>query len=183
MSGNTKKTTKKKGIQLQEEILIVTTLLIGMVAGWYLYVTAFAPQFDELAGTTEATYEDFVVVGDQYGGRRAGATPSFQVLKDGSYNYIAEASDGSGEIHRDGTLPRALWSEVRTALTPTKVTDLAQDVADGNCASFVDGIDYTYTITLDSTNYVLDTCTTRLSTDEATNIALDKLWNYFATVE
>ena len=78
MSGHAK---KKKGIQLQEKILLVTTFLIGMVAGWYLYITAFAPQFNDFVGQTEAVYEDLVVVGDQYGGRRAFDAPSFQVLK------------------------------------------------------------------------------------------------------
>lgn len=181
MSGHTKK-KKKHGIQLQDKILLVTTFVIGLVAGWYLYITAFAPHFNQYVGQTEAVYEDLVVVGDQHGGRRIGMAPSFQILKDGSFNYVTQATDGVAENHRDGTVPRAIWSEVKSALTKAKVVDLARPVSGEACASDADGTDYTYTITLQGNEYVLDTCTSNLAHDVAVKTALDKLWNYFETL-
>lgn len=179
MSGHTK---KQHGIQLQDKILLVTTFLIGLVAGWYMYITAFAPQFESLVGKTEAVYEDLVVVGDQYGGRRTGMTPSFQVLKDGSFNYVTQGVNGAAENHRDGTVPRAIWSEVQLVLTRANVIDLARPVTGASCASHADAIDYTYHVTLKGTEYVLDTCTSNLASNVAAKNALDKLWNYFATL-
>ena len=173
---------KQKAMQLQEKILLVTTFLIGLVAGWYLYITAFAPHFNEYVGQTEAVYEDLVVVGDQYGGRRSGMAPSFQVLKDGSFNYVTAGENGTGENHREGTVPRAIWGEVMAALTRAKVTALAQPVNDPMCVSQTDGTDYTYHITLKGTEFMLDTCTTSLGQDAATKASLDKLWKYFATL-
>ena len=179
MAGHTKK--KKRGIQLQEKILLVTTFLIGMVAGWYLYITAFAPQFNEFMGNTVAIYEDLVLIGDQYGGIRVGSAPSFQVLKDGSYNYVTNSDTSESEQHHSGTLPSGLWSEVRSVLTTTRLTELARPLSAGNCASMADGIDYKYEITLQSVPYTLDTCSTYLAHDTVAKAALLKLWDYFET--
>jgi hypothetical protein len=175
MSGHAK---KKHGVQLQEKILLVTTFIIGMVAGWYLYITAFVPHFNQYVGQTEAVYEDLVVVGDQHGGRRTGMAPSFQVLKDGSFNYVTQGTDG-----REGSVPGSIWNGVKSALTRAKVVDLARPVSGEACASDADGIDYTYTVTLQGKDYVLDTCSSNLAHDAATKAALDKLWNYFATLQ
>ena len=174
---------KQRGIQLQEKILLVTTFLIGAVAGWYLYITAFAPQFDNLVGQTESVYEDLVVIGEQFGGSSATAAPSFQILKDGSFNYVTYSAITGEASHKEGVVPRTLWTAVKKDLGRAKLEVLAKPVPDVTCVPNAAGMNYRYDITLNSVVYNLDSCTTALSHDSAALATLDKLWSYFETVE
>ena len=168
----------------QDIIIMVMTFFVGIFAGFYLYTTAFAPQFDEYVGQTEEVYADFVVGGRQYGGdRMAGTAPSFQVLQNGSYRYQPYAAKDEVSMVKEGTLPRALLNEVKQTLTPTALDMSSGPVVRGDCMSYVDGFDYAYTITLAGENYTLDTCTTALTNDSIVGSTLDKLWNYFKTIE
>jgi hypothetical protein len=176
------KKKKQRGIQLQEKILLVTTFIIGGVAGWYLYITAFAPQFDHLVGQTESVYEDLVVIGEQYGNTQ-GVTPSFQVLKDGSFNYVTYTAVSGEAVHREGALPRSLWSAVKTDLGRAKLETLSKPVPEVTCARTAGGANYSYDVTLNSVVYTLNTCTSALSRDQAAISTLDKLWTYFETLE
>ncbi|MBY0538123.1 hypothetical protein K2P47_01850 [Patescibacteria group bacterium] len=164
--------------------IMIITFVVGVVAGFYLYATAFAPQFDELLGQTEEVYEDFVLEGTQYGGDRMGGTaPSFQVLENGSYRYLPYAAEGEIAEAREGLIPRALLNEVQQTLTVEALEISSQIVTRGDCMSYVDGRDYSYEVTLDGVEYTLDTCTTALSSGSIINTTLDKLWNYFETLE
>ena len=174
---------KKTGVQKKDIGLIFMTFLIGIAAGWYLYISAFAPQFNEYLGESEAVYEDLVVVGEQYGGMRLGTAPSFQLLKDGSFSYLPFSETGESAKPIQGTLPRTLLNEIKMELTARNLADLSAIVTDPACASAYDGIDYVYEITLQSEVYTLDTCSTAFTNTSDTGIALDKLWNYFTTLE
>ncbi len=163
---------------------MIMTFVVGIISGFYLYVTAFAPQFDEFMGQTEEVYEDFVLQGNQYGGDRMGGTaPSFQVLENGSYRYLPYTEEGGVADVQEGVLPRALFNEVKQTLTPAGLEISSQIVTRGDCMSYVDGRDYTYAVTLDGVEYTLDTCTTALTSGSMIDTALDKLWNYFETLE
>jgi hypothetical protein len=50
------------------------------------------------------------------------------------------------------------------------------------CAQMVDGIDYKYTILVDSVEYQLNTCGTNFTADSELGAALEQLWEYFDTV-
>jgi hypothetical protein len=179
--GHGKKTYKASK---QDITVMVMTFIVGIIAGFYLYTTAFAPQFDELVGDTEEVYEDFVLEGSQYGGDRMGGTaPSFQVLENGSYRYLPYASEGEVAEAKEGLLPRALLNEVKQTLTADALEISSQIVTRGDCFSYVDGRDFNYNVTLDGVDYTLDTCTTALSSGSIMNTTLDKLWNYFETLE
>jgi hypothetical protein len=176
--------TKDYKASRKDYLVMIMTFVVGIISGFYLYVTAFAPQFDEYVGQTEAMYEDFVLEGSQYGGDRMGGTaPSFQVLENGSYRYLPYTAEGEVAEAREGVLPRALFSEVKQTLTADALEISSQIVTRGDCFSYVDGRDFNYSVTLDGVEYTLDTCTTALSTGSIMNTALDKLWNYFETVE
>lgn len=172
----------KKRIKNQDLGIIAVTFIIGLVAGWYLYVVAFAPQFNEYLGQTEAVYDDLVIEGDQYGGFRTGTPPGFQLLKDGSYTYVPFTAAGTVVEPKQGNLPRALLSEVKTLATRSNLSQWAKPEIASNCASMVDGIDYRYEIILNTVVYNLNTCGTALATDQVANDTLDKLWNYFETL-
>jgi hypothetical protein len=168
----------------QDYLVMIMTFVVGIISGFYLYTTAFAPQFDEFMGTTEEVYEDFVLEGSQYGGDRMGGTaPSFQLLENGSFRYLPYVNEGEVAVAKEGLLPRALLNEVKQTLTTDALDISSQIVTRGDCMSYVDGRDYTYNVTLDGSEYTLDTCTTALSTDSLIYATLDKLWNYFETVE
>lgn len=168
----------------QDIAIMVITFFVGVVAGFYLYTTAFAPKFDEFVGQTEAVYEDFVIEGSQYGGDRAGGTaPSFQLLENGSFRYLPYAEAGETVVAKEGLVPKVLLSEVKQTLTIESLTIASKIVTRGDCMSYVDGRDFNYKVTLDSENYTLDSCTTALTTESIVGSTLDKLWNYFETVE
>lgn len=168
----------------QDYLVMIMTFVVGVIAGFYLYTTAFAPNFDEFVGQTEEVYEDFVVEGTQYGGDRMGGTaPSFQLLENGSYRYLPYAAGGETPTAVEGTLPRELLNEVKQTLTEEALENSAQIVTRGDCMSYVDGRDFTYNVTLDGFDYTLDTCTTALSSGSIIKTTLDKLWNYFETLE
>lgn len=168
----------------QDILIMIVTFVVALFAGFYLYVTAFAPQFEELSGQTEEVYEDFVLEGTQYGGDRMGGTaPSFQVLGNGTYRYLPYTPEGAVGKASEGTVPRLLLNEVKNGLTEEALATAATIVTRGDCMSYVDGLDYNYAVTLNGENYTLDTCTTNLKAEGALSITLDKLWNYFATGE
>ena len=173
---------KKKGVKKQDLILIAVTFVMGIIAGWYLYVMAFAPQFNEYLGQTEAVYEDLVLVGEEYRAEGDGTLPSFQILKDGTFSYVPATALGDVAAPIEGTLPRALWNEVKADLTKVRLAKLDAVVAGEGCASANFESDFTYTVTLSSVEYTLDTCTTALATDRSVRATLDKLWKYFATL-
>ena len=168
----------------QDILIMIVTFIVAICAGFYLYLSAFAPQFEEFSGQTEAVYEDFVVEGSQYGGDRMGGNaPTFQILENGEYRYLPYSSEGMTVEAKEGTLPRSLMQEIKSVLTDETVSAAATTVTRGDCMSYVDGLDYNYSITLNGENYTLDTCTTNLTVDGTLSRTLDKLWNYFATLE
>lgn len=176
--------TKDYKASNKDYVVMAVTFLVGVTSGFYLYVTAFAPQFDDFIGTTAEVYEDFVLQGSQYGGDRMGGTaPSFQVLKDGSYRYLPHVAPGEIAEAKEGVLPRTIFNEVKQTLTAEGLNISSQIVTRGDCMSYVDGRDYTYEVTLDGVEYTLDTCTTALTEDSIMKKTLDKLWNYFETLE
>ncbi len=176
---------KKEHKASKQDIAIMgITFVVGIFAGFYLYTTAFAPQFDEFVGQTEEVYADFVIEGSQYGGDRAGGTaPSFQLLENGSFRYLPYAVEGEVVEAKEGLLPRALLTEVKQTLTQESLEIASGPVVRGDCFSYVDGRDFMYKVTLESVDYTLDTCTTALTNDSIVGSTLDKLWNYFTEIE
>ena len=175
---------KEYKARTQDLVVMFMTFIVGACAGFYLYVTAFAPKFDEFMGQTDEVYEDFVVEGAQYGGDRMGGTaPSFQLLENGTFRYLPYSPAGESMEAKEGVLPRELMAEVKQTLTAEALSIASQTVTRGECLSYVDGRDFAYTVTLDGENYTLDTCTTDLQTSSIMGATLDKIWNYFTTLE
>lgn len=168
----------------QDILIMIVTFVVGVSAGFYLYMTAFAPQFEEFSGQTEEVYEDFVLEGAQYGGDRMGGTsPSFQILENGSFRYLPYTQQGEITDAKEGVVPRALLNDIKKLMTVENLVTASAIVTRGDCVSYVDGLDYAYTVTLDGVNFNLDTCTTNLKSEGSMQIALDKIWNYFETIE
>lgn len=171
------------GLKKQDLVSLIITFAIGMVAGGYLYLTGFAPQFESLSGQTEAVYDDLIIVGEEYGGDRTGSAPSFQVLNDGTFRYLESASASEEIVSKEGVLPTTLLKAVKKRLLTSVLEKAQESTSAASCASYVDGLDYQYTITLQNVVYELDSCGTEFTTESTLGVSLEALWNYFRTLE
>jgi len=156
-------------------VTVLSTCVIGFSVGVYMYFAGFVPQFLLSDATTAAQYDVFTVVGEQYGGcARASQCAAFQLLSDGTLSFVVGTNPPL-----IGQLSRSELRTLQAALSPTVVQQAAESVRSQDCISYRDGVDYYYEVTLDSTTYVLDTCTTALLSEPAAAAALDNVWNYF----
>ena len=167
----------------QDLISMLLTFVVGVVAGGYLFLTGFAPQFLAHFGATNATYSDFTIDARAYGGcSRTASCPSFQIRNDGSFSYLPKEA-AVGVVPVTGTLPNSYMNGLRQESTRATLTRMTQVSKPTTCASYSDGIDYHYDITFQSVVYRIDTCGTTFTKDSGLARALDKAWNYFQTVQ
>lgn len=168
------------GLSKQDSLSILITMVTGFVTGAYLYLVGFAPQVEKIVTQIEPnSTPSLVIVGDAYGGIRAGTSPSFRIVSDGSYRYVPMVPRGEVAEPQSGTLPD-LWYEPLLPFLTADILSAAATVREPvDCVSFVDAIDYTYNITWDDELYTLDTCTTGLVNNAELAAALADLWNYF----
>lgn len=165
----------------QDIVTLTLTFFMGFAAGIYLYFTGFAPQFLTFTGLTQESYASLAIVGERYGGcERTQACGSFQLLEDGTYNYVG-GSFGSGVRPVSGTVPRNVLRAVASALSKQTLEQASQPAPADMCASYVDGVDVVYEITYEGVVYDLDTCGTALVDNAEMSEALDNLWKYFTT--
>jgi hypothetical protein len=173
---------KKLHIRTQDKLTLVSALLIGVIAGTYLYIVGFAPEFENKTpdrDTASETADSYRIVANMYGGMRAGNPPTFVVSGTGQYTYIpfqAEADEVVGRV--GGTLPEDLRTSLATALDNAILVKASTPITRDMCAVMVDGIDYTYTITLATTTYELDTCHTDFTAESDLGVALEAVWTY-----
>jgi hypothetical protein len=167
------------GLTKQDALSILITMVAGFIVGMYLYVMGFAPQVEKVTQQFEPGPPAWVIVGEAYGGIRAVSAPAFRIEADGSYRYLPPAPIGELAEPQTGTLPRGWQRPLESFLTADTLATLAVPREADDCASFVDGLDYTYDITFDGTEYNLDTCYTALADNAALVATLADLWNYF----
>ena len=164
----------------QDTLTILSAFLVGIIAGSYLYIMGFLPQMERMEAVVpsfERIEEVLSVVGEMYGGMRAGTPPSFVLHADGTYTYRAMSSDRTVDgTEVEGELPELLLSELREVLTPRTLEQRAVEVTPETCAMFVDGVEYRYRVERDGQSYVLDTCGTDFSADSEAGLLLAKLW-------
>jgi hypothetical protein len=155
-------------------VVLISTFLMGMFAGAYLYVTAFAPTYENGIDASENIDQDALVIeGEMYGGcSLQGACASFRLIDAKSYKYLAH----SEAALRSGRLPSLVREQLLDALTPTALMSSSQNVSSGVCSSEVDGIDYRYTISVNGDVYELDTCSTALTFDEELQSIFMNVW-------
>ncbi len=168
-------------LKKQDKLTVLSAFLIGIIGGSYLYLVGYAPEFQSGQGVeTEEEATEFVVIGEMYGGMRAGTPPSFQIETDGSYRYLP-FSDNS-EVPSpavEGAIPRTLLRDLKDMLTDDVLIEGAKPETKEMCAQMVDGIDYRYIVVKDGVEYELDTCTTNLEAESEVGQKLGVLWEYF----
>ena len=154
--------------------LFGSTLLIGMLSGAYLYVTAFAPDYAAGISTGEDIDEEVLVIeGEMYGGcSEMDSCATFRLVDGKNYDFIsssdAEIAKGKLSSSRRTTLLQILDHDV--------LEKNSQMFENNSCDAYVDGIDYTYTVWLDGKTYELDTCTTALANNTTLQEVLLDIW-------
>lgn len=165
----------------QDLLSILITFAVGLFAGSYLYLTGFAQIEAEIALPDVVEASQFVVVGDAYGGCR-NTCPSFQVVNDGSYNYLYTPGAGADQVKRQGKLTYELHRKLKNALIESELIRQSRRIEPSTCNSYVDGIDVAYEITLDSKIYVIDSCGTSADGQSQLWVTLSEVWSYFETL-
>ncbi|MCA9354255.1 MAG: hypothetical protein KC877_01915 [Candidatus Kaiserbacteria bacterium] len=162
----------------QDALSIIITFVMGFAAGVYLFLSQAAPVVHKYDVPTEEKVSQFMIVGDVYGVCR-NTCPSFQVQADGTYRYLYTPRAGAEQILREGELPAELKRKLRSALTVSALNMQSREIEPAICNSYTDGIDILYDITLDGTQYYLDSCGTDVDPDGAVWSTLSDVWDYF----
>jgi hypothetical protein len=168
-------------LKKQDKLTVLSAFLIGIIGGSYLYLVGYAPEFQSAQGVdTENEATEFVVIGEMYGGMRAGIPPSFQIENDGSYRYLPFSNNPEVPSPAiEGAIPRTLLRDLKAALTDDVLIEAAKPETKEMCAQMVDGVDYRYIVVKGGVEYELDTCTTSFSNETETGETLLAVWEYF----
>mgnify|MGYP000866553405 CR=1 FL=1 len=168
-------------LKKQDKLTVLSAFLIGIIGGSYLYLVGYAPEWESGQGVdTEEEAAEFVVIGEMYGGDRAGVPPSFQIEHDGSYRYLPFSDNPEVPSPAiEGAIPRTLLRDLKTALTDDVLIEAAKPETKEMCAENVDGIDYRYIVVKGGVEYELDTCTTNLEAESEVGQQLLAIWEYF----
>jgi len=159
--------------------ILFFTLVVGMLAGAYFYVTAYAPNYvSNDVPEKELSASEFSIIGAMYGGMVANFIhPSFDVAGDGSYSYYPGGVDDSKE--ETGELPRKLLDALQSALVASDLVTIARPAEpDKTCVSYADGIEYEYFVEVKGIEFELDTCQTAFSNDTELGKTLLEVWRF-----
>lgn len=154
--------------------LFVSTFAVGMFAGAYLYVTAFAPTYESGIRTGENIGEDVLVIeGEMYGGcSENSACATFRIVDGRHYDFLSSP----GIPLEKGMLPVSKRSGLLQALDRARLEQGSVPIENNSCSSYADGIDYAYIISFEGETYELDTCSTAFAYDEALQLIMLDLW-------
>lgn len=161
---------------------ILITVVVGFIAGMFLYVTHFGKLINDSAVTTQADVESLSIVGEAYGSCGTDC-PSFQVLADGSFRYQYAEVRGGEKIIKSGTLPSQLRRSLKDALEANALEEQSERVEPTGCNSRQNGVDVRYDITLEGEDFLLDSCGTAVDGRGEIWTALSQVWKYFDTVQ
>ena len=162
----------------RDTLALLITFWFGFAAGFYLYLVGFSPNYSiDLSGGTTDT---FSVVAEQYGGcEMAGSCALYRIDGIGSYRYSPGGRPGAQQTFLDGELPPVLFQELVTSLENSDLESFSELVEPVSCASYVDGEDVFYTVTIGVAEYELDTCGTNFSHRTPLGDMFVKLWDFF----
>ncbi len=163
--------------------LLISSLVVGILLGMLYFYTTFEAEYVQNKDLGELNYQQetrFRVIGDEYGGCLRGQNcASFEIASDRSFQYFR---DGTTSAPQTGRIPSKLWNELKTELEAANLVQLEKR-RDGYCTSYVDGIDFHFTVSLDSTIHNLDTCETWLKNDPVLENTLTFLFDYLQNPE
>jgi len=164
-------------------LAFLTTFLMGLAIGVYVYFAGYAPVATEVVEVTQEFTESLEVVGEAYGAcTSSGLCPSFQVADDGDYRYFYRPAGSDELILREGSLSRAMQADLRRSVSVNELQVASRPTNPVFCNSYENGIDVRYRVTVGETDYNLDSCGTDVNPDGALWVSLSNIWNYFETI-
>jgi hypothetical protein len=170
-------------VRRQDMLSVLITFTVGFIGGGFLYVTHFAKLIQPLDSIPTANQaEAFTIIGEAYGSCES-VCPSFRVTNDGSYRYQFYTSADGEKQFRDGTLPAEITRDLKQDLKASVLEKQSVAVEPEDCNSYNDGIDISYSITLDGDEFTLDSCGTAVDGNGDAWSSLAKIWSYFQTLD
>ncbi|MFT5037096.1 MAG: hypothetical protein ACI9VM_000671 [Candidatus Azotimanducaceae bacterium] len=166
-------------MEVRDWVTLITTFIVAALSGMYFYVTTFKPVYVEQSGDTDTAFStELNIIGVTYGGfvPQDYIHPTYRISANGSYDYFAGGTTQTENI--EGKLPKDLFKAIKGAIATADLEALARPVSDKNCASYADGIEYEYNITVDGVSYVLDTCKTAFENRTELGRALLEVWTF-----
>ena len=160
----------------REKFILGSSFVMGTVTGLFFYTTVFAPIYETQVAVIGAPKPNAVTIeGKMYGGcQKTDSCGSFSLGDTRNYQYLP---DSQSEVKK-GSISSTLRDEVFGMLSTTSLKDLAEDTTSHQCAAYIDGIDYLYDVTIASTTYKLDTCSSRLAGNVKIQATLIKVWEF-----
>ncbi len=147
----------------QQMVLISLTFLTGLLVGMYLYVAYFAPTYTQ-TGVDEA---DFELIGNSYGRcENEEGCASFRLTDNRELAYLPPSRTGVDVSVLTTVISRSSYRSIYNRISTADLDALAEPIFGVECISSSGGDDYTYTIMVEGSTYVLDTCETGLAFDE-----------------
>lgn len=161
----------------RDAMILGFTLVVGILSGMYLYVTAYAPNYvddDEELAFEEELSGDVSIIGILKGGfdRAQNVEPSFRINADGSYNYYPDDTEKV-----EGELPEELYQQFLRDLKEADLEAYAEPALEDKVCD-PNEIEYEYNIEVGETEYVLDTCRTDFDRDSDLAHTLGQTWDY-----
>jgi len=161
--------------------IVVSTFVMGMLTGGFLYVTVFAPSYEADIDTVDTVDDEGIVIeGQMYGGcQEMDSCASFRIADDRRFTYLeypgAEVING----RLSAGLSEAIFGEIGTSAFFTAT----EEISSFECSVYVDGIDFTYDVWLDGELFTLDTCSTALAYDEDLQTLFAEVWMFLENGE
>lgn len=161
---------------LRDWFLFISTFIIGILVGLYVYFTTFVPEYIANPAIQELVSEpvsELTILASTYGGcTQTGRCASYELTADRSYRY----QDGTEQMA--GSIPRGLYAQVVDEVKVADLSSLERPLEPANCSHFVDGVDYELTIISAAGTYNLDTCYTALDTNDPLSQSLIRLFAF-----
>ena len=164
----------------QDKVSIIVTFVFGAIVGSYLYFAGFATTFTLPEADTSEVYADLVVTADSYGKcEETNSCFAFQIIGDGSYRAIFDAT--GQKVVKEASISSALNRELKATLLPAELTLDSTLLVDPLCTEVINDTYFRYNISVDSTVYTLDTCTTAIRYEGPVWAVLREVWIELST--
>lgn len=157
-----------------DAVMIFLTFLTGLFLGAYLYITVFAPTYEQDdTGVTDTRTIGFLLQGEAFGGCQMieNTCPSFALRHTRGFTFTDPVA---GDV--SGYLSGSQFTELKRVIAETEpLQRFTADDPAARCRSASDGIDYRYRLILDGDAYEFSTCGTTF-TDTALAREFAALW-------
>lgn len=163
----------------QDKISLLITFAVGMVVGFYIYVSGFATTYRLPEVGTKQQYANMVITGESFGAcEQDNSCLSFQLLQDGAYQGII----GGVEVEKEfkGKVSSRILRTIEKTLTTTSLESDIKPKPEMSCLYGDGETNFSFLVTLEGKNYRYDTCRTEFDVNGENWEVLKALWREVA---